>query len=344
MRSKKQRDGMRKSILAIIIFSALALVMFSVPFSHAAATAQLQHNEVILSWDSVANATQYKIYQSTDNSTWTLLNSTNATTYTTAKLTNSGTYYYKIEALNSTGAVLSTQYTNVKFYPPAKPAGLTAVISGGEVKLSWNAVTGATGYYVYRGTSAGNETLLGSALNNSYTDSNIKAGTTYYYYVIAYNSTGESAASAEIQVTPTSGGGTVIIGPTQWNTYLLAVGFLLLYVGAPLYIWGGESHKDVAKYAVVGGSIFVLVSFIAGYMGYKPEMLTIYGVALNQIFVVIGAIFFVAGIVMLLFAKNRHFESHKMRKEMEQHVDVAVFSIGFGVIAFVLSWLWALIA
>lgn len=343
MPSNKKRDGMRKSILAIIIFSALALVMFSVPFSHAAATAQLQHNEVILTWDSVANATQYQVYQSTDNSTWTLLNSTNATTFTTAKLTTVGTYYYKIEALNSTGGVLSTQYTSLKFYPPSAPSGLVATIYGGEVKLSWNAVTGATGYYVYRGTSAGNETLLGSALNNSYVDNSIKAGTTYYYYVTAYNNTGESAAIEEIQVTPTSGGGTVIIGNTQWNTYLLAIGFLLIYIGAPLYIWGSESHKDVAKYAIVGGSISVLVSFIAGYMGYKPEMMYIKGVALNQLLVAIGAIFFVAGIVMLLFAKNRHFESHKMRKEMEHHIDVAVFSIGFGVIAFVLSWLWTLI-
>ena len=56
-----------------------------------------------------------------------------------------------------------------------------------------------TGYKLYRGTSAGGETLLATLGNStSYTDSAVANGTTYFYVVSATNSVGEGARSNEL--------------------------------------------------------------------------------------------------------------------------------------------------
>jgi hypothetical protein len=75
-----------------------------------------------------------------------------------------------------------------------------------SVNLAWNAVTGAAGYNVYRGTvSGGPYTLLTSALitTTSFIDTNVPSGQTYYYAVTSVNSEGvqstfSSPASAAI--------------------------------------------------------------------------------------------------------------------------------------------------
>ncbi|MEO7715266.1 MAG: family 16 glycosylhydrolase [Capsulimonas sp.] len=71
------------------------------------------------------------------------------------------------------------------------PANVTATGGGGKVTLSWNASPGATTYNVYRGASAGgvSPVVYASGISStSYTDTNVTAGSPYYYYVGAQNS------------------------------------------------------------------------------------------------------------------------------------------------------------
>jgi hypothetical protein len=77
----------------------------------------------------------------------------------------------------------------------------------GQVALSWNPSSGATGYKVFRGTSPGGEssTPIATPAGTSYTDTNVTANTTYYYTVKASNSAGDSPASSEVSATPTGG-------------------------------------------------------------------------------------------------------------------------------------------
>jgi hypothetical protein len=77
-----------------------------------------------------------------------------------------------------------------------------------DVILSWTASTSSAvaGYNVYRGTSSGGEssTPLNSTPVNgtTYTDATVTAGTTYYYVVMAVNSSNvQSAASNESEAT-----------------------------------------------------------------------------------------------------------------------------------------------
>ena len=85
--------------------------------------------------------------------------------------------------------------------PPA-PTGLTATAANAQVNLTWNASSGATGYYVKGSTTPGAEAQIAAVSTTSYTDNSVANGTKYYYVVSAYNSYGQSANSAEVSATP----------------------------------------------------------------------------------------------------------------------------------------------
>ncbi|HEY6388810.1 MAG TPA: glycoside hydrolase family 44 protein [Candidatus Acidoferrum sp.] len=86
---------------------------------------------------------------------------------------------------------------------PAAPTGFLATAGNSQVSLSWNASTGATGYYVRRATvSGGPYTQIAGPTTNSYTNTGLTNGTTYYYVVSAFNSAGQSVDSNQASATP----------------------------------------------------------------------------------------------------------------------------------------------
>jgi fibronectin type 3 domain-containing protein len=87
---------------------------------------------------------------------------------------------------------------------PAAPTGLAATAANAQVTLTWNASSGATGYYVKRSTISGGETQIAAQSTTGYTDNAATNGTKYYYVVAAYNSYGQSPNSAEVTATPTA--------------------------------------------------------------------------------------------------------------------------------------------
>jgi hypothetical protein len=96
---------------------------------------------------------------------------------------------------DGTTLTLSPGYGTVS--RPAAPTGLvTTGATTASISLSWNAVPGASGYRVYRSTSAtGNYTLAGTTSATKYTDTGLEPNKTYYYIINAYNSAGESPDS-----------------------------------------------------------------------------------------------------------------------------------------------------
>ena len=85
---------------------------------------------------------------------------------------------------------------------PAAPTGLAATAANAQVTLTWNASSGATGYYVKRSTTSGSETQIAAQSTTGYTDNTVANGTKYYYVVAAYNSYGQSPNSAEVNAMP----------------------------------------------------------------------------------------------------------------------------------------------
>ncbi len=190
----------------------------SVPSGPTNLSATPGNTTVKLSWtgSTSGSPTSYSIYRGTasDGEATTPVGTTNGTTttFTDTGLTNGKTYFYNVAANNSVGVSPDTNEVSVTpaatvGVPPA-PAGLTATAGNGSVGLIWTASAGATSYSIYRGTAPGAEgaTAIGTATSNSFTDTGLNNGTTYYYKVTASNSAGTSGSSNEASATPMTGG------------------------------------------------------------------------------------------------------------------------------------------
>ena len=97
-------------------------------------------------------------------------------------------------------------------------SGLTATIAGnGQMSLSWTAGSGATSYNLYRAAESGYGSAIAPVVTGitgtSYSDTGLNDGTTYYYQVVAVNSSGPSGFSPEAHAT-TPG---VNPDPTQYH-------------------------------------------------------------------------------------------------------------------------------
>ena len=199
----------------------------------------------VLTWNAVPGATSYKVYRAASKSgTYSLLGTVTTTSYTNTGAKEGTTYYYKVKAANGAGESAYSNVVSGKVVVTPKPAAPVVKIgnssTSGKPVLTWNAVSGATSYKVYRATSQnGTYSLLGTVTATSYTNTGAKAGTTYYYKVKAVNSVGESAYSNVVSgkvksVTPKPSAPVVKIGHSASS-------------GKPMLTWkavsGAASYK-----------------------------------------------------------------------------------------------------
>ena len=198
----------------------------TIPSNVQSITTSAANQEVNLSWTPVAGATSYNIYRTaiagdfvdsllattfagTTNYT-DLGNLASGTLLPTANLTAGGslaantTYYYVVTAVTATGQNIASGVQTV-----------TTTAADQAVNLTWNSISGAIAYDVYRTTTAGNysNSLLTTtyAPVTSYTDEG-SIGTlflsapslavggnlpsnTYYYLVSAVMASGQTLAS-----------------------------------------------------------------------------------------------------------------------------------------------------
>ncbi|HLK56714.1 MAG TPA: malectin domain-containing carbohydrate-binding protein, partial [Chthonomonadaceae bacterium] len=106
---------------------------------------------------------------------------------------------------NGTPSIEGIEIIPLSYGPPA-PTGVVATGGNQRTTFTWNAVAGATSYDLYRSTSPGGEGTVPVATGitgTSYTDLGVPNGRTFYYKLVAVNSKGEGAPSAEVSATPT---------------------------------------------------------------------------------------------------------------------------------------------
>jgi hypothetical protein len=156
----------------------------------------LYTDRILLTWVTVAGATGYEIWRSTDNSltSATRIAIVTGPPYNDTTATPERTYYYWIIAIGSSGYSTSTPVTGRQEI--ANPINVSA--SDGtytdRVRISWSLVSGADNYTVYRAaTPSGSKLSIGSAASgNYYDDFSAAEKSTYYYFVTAGNSYGSS--------------------------------------------------------------------------------------------------------------------------------------------------------
>lgn len=195
--------------------------------------------QVSLTWNASAGATSYNVHRSTTSGgPYTVVSSSAVTNYTDTGLTNGTTYYYAVSASNSAGeSANSSEVSAIPNAPPPAPTGLVAAAGNAQVALAWNASTGATSYNVKRSTiSGGPYTTASSPTTNSYTDTGLTNGTTYYYVVSAVNSAGESGNSSEANAKPAP----------QSTAVQVTVDTLSNRHAISPYVYGGAYPKDAA--------------------------------------------------------------------------------------------------
>jgi len=175
----------------------------------APSTAQLN-----LSWNSINGETGFKLEwkerSGADCSAgaWggPISVSQNATGYNHTGRT-AGTYYcYRLYADNSTGSSgysAERSQTTLAVSPTLDaPSGVSAI----QAVLTWNNVTGNTGYKIDRkiGAAGAWGVLFTTAADAvTYTNTGLTAGTLYYYRISTNNAAGSSATSAEVSTTTT---------------------------------------------------------------------------------------------------------------------------------------------
>jgi hypothetical protein len=106
------------------------------------------------------------------------------------------------DSTTTTAATTSTDNTTTTL---SAPAGATAALGYYQVAVDWTAVSGASSYTVYWGTSTGissSSTAITGITDDNYTHSSLDNGTTYYYKIAAVNSAGTGSLSSEVNAIP----------------------------------------------------------------------------------------------------------------------------------------------
>jgi|GEM_PF-825464 len=159
-------------------------------------------DHIRVTWNSALGATGYEVWRGADSnsSLASKLGDSNTSPFDDSNVTAGTSYYYWVKAKNSCGtSVFSSPDSGYECPLPSVPASVSATdgVYNDHIRVTWTSASGATGYEVWR--SADSNSSLASKLgdsNSPFDDSNVTAGTPYYYWVKAKNSCGTSGFSS----------------------------------------------------------------------------------------------------------------------------------------------------
>ncbi len=166
-------------------------------------------------WSASATATGYKISIGTTAGGTDILNNAdvgNVTTYTHNTPLNYGTkYYYTVNSYNATltsSGCTERSFTTLTLCPSVSAPSSSATGVSVSPSFTWSAITGAIGYKISIGTTAGgtdvlNALDLGNVTTYNY-NSSLNYNTKYYYTIVGYTATQTGAGCTERSFTTLS--------------------------------------------------------------------------------------------------------------------------------------------
>ncbi|NMA68871.1 MAG: cell wall-binding protein [Desulfitobacterium sp.] len=167
----------------------------------------LSASQINLNWSAVAHATSYNVFRSNSYSgTYEKISTTVSPSYSDTFLSTGTTYYYKVQAVrgSETGPYSDIVYTTTLTASGVlnPPTNVRAnMMNAKQVNLTWDTVSSAIFYSVYRSASP-DGTYTGIATVNTpyYVDTSVTSGVTYYYKIQAIGASSTSTYSNIVQV------------------------------------------------------------------------------------------------------------------------------------------------
>ena len=148
-----------------------------------------------LTWNKIAGVYGYRLYYKTSSGGWKRFKDTTATSFTDSGVSPNRTETYTIRCIDKNGNTVSGFYSKgwSKKYTPVAPTISKLDNTSGGIKLSWNKVTGAYGYRLYRKTSSGWKRIKDTTAT-IYTDSAVKSGRTETYTIRCIDKNGKTVS------------------------------------------------------------------------------------------------------------------------------------------------------
>ena len=173
-------------------------------------------SSIRLTWNSVPEATGYKVERRdgpSETDPWRNVGETapEVATFTDTGLAADTTYFYRVRAVLEDGEAPTTSdvvsATTTATSPPAAST-LTAKVRRSGIILAWSDVEDEIGYRIERQTQDGTDWIAIGTTGAGvvqYKDANLSPGATYRYRVIAIGPGGESAPSNVVEATASIG-------------------------------------------------------------------------------------------------------------------------------------------
>ena len=219
VKAARSRTGQRESAFSSV---AAGLLPLSAP---AALEATLSAGRVLLQWEEVAGATHYRVYRGIDPDVAAAVaigSWQEAVGFVDGETLPGVHYYYWIKAAKGMrGQLAGAMGVRASSFRAMVAPGWLSTSQGSfadRVEVSWESVTGASYYRVYRSTSP-NPTfhvpLGGWQRPTQYMDSGVDPGVRYYYWVKAAPMADGEGASLFSAISSGFLGDTVLPAPAQ---------------------------------------------------------------------------------------------------------------------------------
>lgn len=176
------------------------------------------------------------------------------------------TYYYEVTAINDLGETTASNEENIAVTGPT-----------GEVTINWNAVSGATGYKIYRGTSASGENamvaIIGLGATVTYTD----VGNVSALFESKHLANGEAAVNESQTITITNAGGGYFeiindgqnTNPLAWNSSAATIQTAIQSLSSI-----GSGNVSVSASTSNGQTVYT-ITFVSGLASQSQQLLQI---------------------------------------------------------------------
>lgn len=208
-----------------------------------------------IQWNRVSGASGYVVYRRESLRKpfkfYHKITSGSITTYTNGNLPGAKVYQYAVRAYRREGGkyVFSKYTTVLGATRPGTTSSTIKAVSSSKINVSWNTVSRADGYRIYRRANSGDWVFVADlgASRTSYADDKVSGGTRYVYTVRAYKKAGNVKYLAATQQsnsvsTPNSS------STTRFNNSQKEVMKKILYaVETGGQVYGNQDYADFTE-------------------------------------------------------------------------------------------------